>query len=117
MTKDTQLLQEAYQRISESKHITKKFARRYNKVTSALLKEVPGSKGYQKLKAERDDLVSILKDHGKTPADLEEMFGKKEIEATEDDNTGEPEGDDTQEGICTQCGDSHSLEDCPENCE
>jgi len=73
-------LEEAYQQILESKYINKKFARRYNKITAALLKAEPGSEQYQKLKSEREDLVSILKDHGKTPADLEELLIKKEKE-------------------------------------
>jgi hypothetical protein len=45
-----------------------------------MLKAEPGSKEYNKLKAERDDLVSILKDHNMTAADLEEFLVKKEKE-------------------------------------
>jgi hypothetical protein len=77
---DENSLEEAYQQILESKYINKKFARRYNKITAALLKAEPGSEQYQKLKSEREDLVNILKDHGKTPADLEELLIKKEKE-------------------------------------
>jgi hypothetical protein len=73
-------LESAYERILESKYINKKFARRYNKVTAALLKAQPGSEDYQKLKSERDDLVGILKDHGKSVSDLEELLIKKEKE-------------------------------------
>jgi hypothetical protein len=73
-------LESAYERILESKYINKKFARRYNKVTAALLKAQPGSEDYQKLKAERDDLMGILKDHGKSVSDLEELLAKKEKE-------------------------------------
>jgi hypothetical protein len=73
-------LESAYERILESKYINKKFARRYNKVTAALLKAEPGSENYQKLKSERDDLVGILKDHGKSVSDLEELLAKKEKE-------------------------------------
>lgn len=73
-------LEEAYQQILESKYINKKFARRYNKVTAALLKAQPGSEDYQKLKSERDDLMSILKDHGKSVSDLESLLAKKEKE-------------------------------------
>ena len=76
--KDEDALKEAYQQILESKYINKKFARRYNKVTAALLKAEPGSEDYQKLKAERDDLVGILKDHGKSVSDLEDLLAKKE---------------------------------------
>jgi hypothetical protein len=75
---DEKKLEEAYQQILESKYINKKFARRYNKVTAALLKAEPGSENYQKLKAERDDLVGILKDHGKSVTDLETLLAKKE---------------------------------------
>ena len=78
--KDDKALEEAYQQILESKYINKKFARRYNKVTAALLKTEPGSEDYQKLKSERDDLMGILKDHGKSVADLEELLVKKEKE-------------------------------------
>jgi hypothetical protein len=77
---DKEELEEAYQQILESKYINKKFARRYNKVTAALLKAEPGSEDYQKLKSERDDLMSILKDHGKSVSDLEELLAKKEKE-------------------------------------
>ena len=75
---DKKELEEAYQQILESKYINKKFARRYNKVTAALLKAEPGSEDYQKLKSERDDLMTILKDHGKSVSDLEELLAKKE---------------------------------------
>jgi hypothetical protein len=70
----------AYETILEFKHINKKFARRYNKVTAAMLKSQPGSEEYGKLKAEREDLVTILKDHGQTPKDLEAFLVKKEKE-------------------------------------
>jgi len=77
---DKEELEEAYQQILESKYINKKFARRYNKVTAALLKAEPGSEDYQKLKSERDDLMTILKDHGKSVTDLEALLTKKEKE-------------------------------------
>lgn len=70
----------AYETILEFKHINKKFARRYNKVTAAMLKAEPGSEEYGKLKTEREDLVNILKDHGQTPRDLEAFLQKKEKE-------------------------------------
>jgi len=70
----------AYETILEYKLINKKFARRYNKLTSAMLKAQPGSEEYGKIKAEREDLVSILKDHGMSPKDLEEYLVKKERE-------------------------------------
>jgi hypothetical protein len=70
----------AYDTILEFKQINKKFARRYNKVTAAMLKAQPGSEEYGKLKTEREDLVSILKDHGQTPKDLEAYLAKKESE-------------------------------------
>jgi hypothetical protein len=106
-------LEEAYQEILESKHINKKFARRYNRVTADLLKADPGSKNYMKLKNERDDLISILKDHGKTPADLDELLTKKEIEEIKNDEIS----DQKQNDLCTQCGDGgHNKNNCPENC-
>ena len=71
---------EAYETILEYKLINKKFARRYNKLTSAMLKAEPGSEEYGKIKSEREDLVSILKDHGMSPRDLEEYLVKKERE-------------------------------------
>ena len=70
----------AYETILEYKLINKKFARRYNKLTSAMLKAEPGSEEYGKIKSEREDLVSILKDHGMSPRDLEEYLVKKEKE-------------------------------------
>jgi hypothetical protein len=73
-------LESAYETILEFKHINKKFARRYNKVTAAMLKAQPGSEEYGKLKSEREDLVTILKDHGQTPKDLEAFLIKKEKE-------------------------------------
>jgi hypothetical protein len=106
-------LEEAYQEILESKHINKKFARRYNRVTADLLKADPGSKVYMKLKNERDDLISILKDHGKTPADLDDLLTKKEIEEIKNDEIS----DQKQNDLCTQCGDGgHNKNNCPENC-
>ena len=71
---------QAYETILEYKLINKKFARRYNKLTSAMLKAEPGSEEYGKIKTEREDLVSILKDHGMSPRDLEEYLVKKERE-------------------------------------
>ena len=113
MNRDQKMLEEAYVSILESKHINKKFARRYNKITTELLKAKPGSKEYQKIKNERDDLVSILKDHGKTPADLEEMFAKKEV-AAESEPEDEPVTEEQGQSICKQCGDGHVTENCPE---
>jgi 16S rRNA C967 or C1407 C5-methylase (RsmB/RsmF family) len=70
----------AYETILEFRQINKRFARRYNKVTAAMLKAQPGSEEYGKLKSEREDLVTILKDHGQTPKDLEAFLVKKEKE-------------------------------------
>lgn len=78
-----QNLQETYQALFESKFLNKKFARRYNKITTALLKAEVGSKEYAQLKAERDDLVNILKDHGMTVKDLEALLDKKETSEEE----------------------------------
>lgn len=107
-------LEEAYQKILESKHINKKFAKRYSRVTADLLKAEPGSKAYIKLKNERDDLVSILKDHGKTPSDLDEFLTKKEVEEVKAEESTEQN---TTPELCTQCGDGgHKKDNCPENC-
>jgi len=78
MHKENIEMADAYQTILEFKHINKKFARRYNKVTAAMLKAQPNSEEYGKLKTEREDLVTILKDHGQTPKDLEAFLVKKE---------------------------------------
>ena len=78
--KENAEMADAYETILEFKQINKKFARRYNKVTAAMLKAQPGSEEYGKLKAEREDLVTILKDHGQTPKDLEAYLVKKETE-------------------------------------
>jgi hypothetical protein len=78
MHKENAEMADAYQTILEFKHINKKFARRYNKVTAAMLKTEPGSEEYGKLKSEREDLVNILKDHGQSPRDLEAFLVKKE---------------------------------------
>lgn len=80
MHKENAEMAEAYETILEYKLINKKFARRYNKLTSAMLKAEPGSEEYGKIKSEREDLVSILKDHGMSPRDLEEYLVKKEKE-------------------------------------
>lgn len=78
--KENEEMASAYETILEFKHINKKFARRYNKVTAAMLKAQPGTEEYGKLKSEREDLVTILKDHGQTPKDLEAFLIKKEKE-------------------------------------
>jgi len=78
MHKENAEMADAYETILEFKHINKKFARRYNKVTAAMLKAQPGSEEYGALKSEREDLVAILKDHDQTPKDLEAFLIKKE---------------------------------------
>lgn len=78
MHKENAEMGQAYETILEFKHINKKFARRYNKVTAAMLKAQPGSEEYGALKSEREDLVAILKDHDQTPKDLEAFLVKKE---------------------------------------
>jgi len=78
MHKENAEMGQAYETILEFKHINKKFARRYNKVTAAMLKAQPGSEEYGALKSEREDLVAILRDHDQTPKDLEAFLIKKE---------------------------------------
>jgi len=80
MHKENAEMANAYQTILEFRQINKRFARRYNKVTAAMLKAEPGSEEYGKLRSEREDLVNILKDHGQTPRDLEAYLVKKEKE-------------------------------------
>ena len=79
MHKENAEMGQAYETILEFKQINKKFARRYNKVTAAMLKAQPGSEEYGALKTEREDLVAILRDHDQTPKDLEAFLVKKEI--------------------------------------
>jgi hypothetical protein len=86
--KDT--LKETYETLFESNFLNKKFARRYNKITSALLKAEPGSKEYNQLKMERDDLVNILKDHGMSAKDLEKLLTKKENDTKEEETHFSP---------------------------
>jgi hypothetical protein len=78
MHKENAEMGQAYETILEFKQINKKFARRYNKVTAAMLKAQPGSEEYGALKTEREDLVAILRDHDQTPKDLEAYLVKKE---------------------------------------
>ena len=78
MQKENEEMSQAYETILEFKQINKKFARRYNKVTAAMLKAQPGSEEYGALKTEREDLVTILRDHDQTPKDLEAFLVKKE---------------------------------------
>jgi hypothetical protein len=106
-------LEEAYLEVFESKHINKKFAKKYNKITSQLLKADPSSKDYASLKSQRDDLVKILSDHGMTPADLDELLTKTEKDELE---PMEPKEQHDVPQTCTQCGDGHSKDKCPENC-
>ena len=78
MHKENAEMGQAYETILEFKQINKKFARRYNKVTAAMLKAQPGSEEYGALKSEREDLVAILRDHDQSPKDLEAFLVKKE---------------------------------------
>jgi hypothetical protein len=109
--KDKKGLEEAYQQILENKHINKKFAKRYNRVTSELLKADPGSKDYIKLKNERDDLVSILKDHGMTPTDLDKLLTKQEKEEIKHEAE---ENKEAEENNCTICDGDHNKNNCRE---
>jgi uncharacterized protein YPO0396 len=107
-------LTEIYEQVlEESKHINKKFARRYNRVTADLLKAAPGSKEYTKLKNERDDLVNILKDHGMTPADLDNLPSKQNNNGNEDTQEKSTTVEE-EEVVCTTCGSDHNCKNCPE---
>jgi hypothetical protein len=108
-------LESMYEQVlEESKHINKKFARRYNKVTAELLKAEPGSKVYTKLKSERDDLVNILKDHGMTPADLDNLTSKQQSEDVSVNKVEEETTSTNDETVCTTCGSDHNCKNCPE---
>jgi hypothetical protein len=116
INKDEVLLAEAYQRILEGtatdKVVNKKLARRYYKVVRSLLKAEHGSKDYLKLKDEKEDIVKIVNDHGKTIADLDALLTKKEKEevagtAGEDDKVTAK--------VCTTCGGDHETGNCPED--
>jgi len=115
MNKDQKNLTDLYTLILEGtatdKVVNKKLARRYYKVVRSLLKAEHGSKDYQKLKDEKEDIVKIVNDHGKTIADLDAFLTKKEKEEvageTGTDNDVRPE-------VCTICGDSHPTSSCHE---
>ena len=79
-------LKETYMALFENKFLNKKFIRRYNKITAALLKAEPGSKIYTQLKTERDDLVNILKDHGMTVKDLETLLNKEDSSSAKEED-------------------------------
>jgi hypothetical protein len=109
-------LKEAYEQILEAsatdKVVNKKLARRYYKVVRSLLKAEHGSKDYQKLKDEKEDIVKIVSDHGKSIADLDDLLTKKEKE-----EVAEEGGEDNKVNakICTMCGGDHDSSSCPED--
>lgn len=84
MKKDVDFLAEAYQSILEAsatdKVINKKLARDYYKAVKAMRKCEHGSKDYTKFKSQKEDIMTLVKDHGKTIADLDAFLTKKEKE-------------------------------------
>jgi hypothetical protein len=116
LTKESEEIADAYQQILEAsatdKVVNKKLARRYYKVVRALLKCEHGSKDYQKLKDEKEDIVKIVSDHGKSIADLDELLTKKEKEEV----AGES-GEDNKVNAtaCTSCGGDHTTSSCQDD--
>lgn len=109
-------IESAYEQILEAsatdKVVNKKLARRYYKVVRSLLKAEHGSKDYQKLKDEKEDIVKIVNDHGKTIADLDALLTKKEKEEV----AGEAGTDnDVRSEACTTCGGDHAVSSCHED--
>jgi hypothetical protein len=108
-------LKEAYEQILEAsatdKVVNKKLARRYYKVVRSLLKCEHGSKDYQKLKDEKEDIVKIVSDHGKSIADLDELLTKKEKEEVAGESG---EDNKVNANVCTICGGDHETSSCPE---
>lgn len=109
-------IEAAYEQILEAsatdKVVNKKLARRYYKAVRSLLKAEHGSKDYQKLKDEKEDIVKIVNDHGKTIADLDALLTKKEKEEV----AGEAGTDnDVKPAACTTCGGDHAASSCHED--
>lgn len=81
---DKNKLEEAYDQILEAtatdKVINKKLARDYYKAVKAMRKAEHGSKEYEKFKSQKEDIVKLVNDHGKTIADLDAFLTKKEKE-------------------------------------
>jgi len=81
---DKNKLKEAYEQILEAsatdKVINKKLARDYYKAVKAMRKCEHGSKEYDKFKSQKEDIVKLVNDHGKTIADLDSFLTKKEKE-------------------------------------
>lgn len=82
--KDSDKIEEAYLSILEAtatdKVINKKLARDYYKAVKAMRKSEHGSKEYEKFKSQKEDIVKLVNDHGKTIADLDAFLTKKEKE-------------------------------------
>jgi DNA repair exonuclease SbcCD ATPase subunit len=115
--KDNTLLAEAYQRILEntSKVINKKLARDYYKALKAMRKCEHGSKEYEKFKSQKEDIIKIVNDHGKSVADLDAFLTRKEKEEAAEENisSGVEDGKIAPK-ICPLCGGDHTQNECPE---
>ena len=108
MNKDAKLLAEAYQSILEAsatdKVINKKLARDYYKAVKAMRKSEHGSKEYEKFKSQKEDIVKLVNDHGKTIADLDAFLTKKEKEeVTEEQQHCEAAGKGCDCAGCEEC--------------
>jgi hypothetical protein len=113
VAKESEEIADAYQQILEAsatdKVINKKLARDYYKAVKAMRKSEHGSKEYEKFKSQKEDIVKLVNDHGKTIADLDTFLTKKEKEeAIGEEVNNAPE-------VCTTCGDGHSSECCTED--
>lgn len=81
--KESEELGQAYLSILSErteKVINKKLARDYYKAVRAMRKSEHGSKEYEKFKSEKEDIIKLVNDHGKTIADLDAFLTKKEKE-------------------------------------
>ena len=116
LAKESEEIADMYQQILEAsatdKVINKKLARDYYKAVKAMRKAEHGSKEYEKFKSQKEDIVKLVNDHGKTIADLDAFLTKKEKE----EEVGEG-GEDNKvtAKICTLCGDDHDVASCPED--
>ena len=111
-------LKEAYEQILEAsatdKVVNKKLARDYYKAVKAMRKCEHGSKEYEKFKAQKEDILKIVSDHGKSIADLDDMLTKKEKEEVADES-GAGEDNKVNAKVCTMCGGDHDSSSCPED--
>jgi hypothetical protein len=105
---DKNKLKEAYEQILEAsatdKVVNKKLARDYYKAVKAMRKSEHGSKEYDKFRSQKEDIVKLVSDHGKTIADLDAFLTKKEKEeVTEEHVPCEPASRGCDCAGCEEC--------------